>query len=73
MGITLEKLRHPQPTTPIHIDNTCVVGIVNNTIKHQRSRSMEMQYFELLDGEAQKYFSCQHYPGQEHLGDFHTT
>ena len=54
--ITLHKLGHPQPPTPIHVDNTMVKGIFNNTIKRQRSRSMEIRYFWLLDGEAQKRF-----------------
>ena len=40
--LTLAELGHPQPQTPIHIDNTTTVGIVNNTIKRQRSRAMEM-------------------------------
>jgi hypothetical protein len=31
--VVLEELRHPQPPTPIHVDNTTTVGIVNNTIK----------------------------------------
>ena len=31
--LILIELGHPQPPTPIHIDNTTVVGIVNNTIK----------------------------------------
>jgi hypothetical protein len=31
--LVFAKLRHPQPPTPIHIDNTTTVGIVNNTIK----------------------------------------
>ena len=70
--LILIELGHPQPPTPIHIDNTTVVGIVNNTIKRQRSRSMEMRYFWLLDGEAQKYFKFHYHPGQENLGDFHT-
>ncbi len=43
--LVLAKLGHPQPPTPIHIDNTTTVGIVNNTIKRQQSRSMEMRYF----------------------------
>jgi hypothetical protein len=30
-----EELGHPQPPTPIHIDNTTIVGIVNNNIKQQ--------------------------------------
>ena len=35
--LVLEELGHPQPPTPIHIDNTTTVGIVNNTIKQQCS------------------------------------
>jgi hypothetical protein len=51
--LILTELGHPQPPTPIHIDNTTTVGIVNNTIKRQQSRLMEMRYFWLLDGETQ--------------------
>mgnify|MGYP003316164995 FL=1 len=47
--LTLAELGHPQPPTPIHIDNSTCVGIVNNTIKRQRPRAMEMRYFWLLD------------------------
>jgi hypothetical protein len=54
--LVLEELGHSQPPTPTHIDNTTSVGIVNNTIKQQRSRAMEMRYFWLLDGEAQQLF-----------------
>ncbi len=56
--------------TPIHIDNTITVGIVNNTIKRQQSRSMEMRYFWLLDGEAQWYFKFYYQPGLENLSDY---
>ena len=68
--LTLIELGHPQPATPIHIDNTTTVGIVNNTIKRQKSRSMEMRYMWLLDHAAQELFSFQHHPGQENLGDY---
>jgi len=40
--IVFHELGHPQPTTPIHIDNTTTVSVVNNTIKKQKSRSVEM-------------------------------
>jgi hypothetical protein len=56
LRLTLDELGHPQPPTPIHIDNTIAVGIVNNTIKQQCSRAMEMRYFLLLDGKTQQYF-----------------
>ena len=70
MRLTLEELGHPQPPTPIHVDNSTTVGIVNNTIKRQKSRSMEMRYFWLLDGKVQKLFSFQYHPGFENLADY---
>jgi hypothetical protein len=70
LQLTLLELSHPQPPTAIHIDNTTSVGIVNNTIKHQGSRAMEMRYFWLLDGKTQKYFKLYYKPGQENLGDY---
>jgi hypothetical protein len=42
LQLILAELSHPQPPTTIHIDNTTTVGIVNNMIKCQRSRAMEM-------------------------------
>ncbi len=33
LQLILTELGHPQPPTPIQIDNTPTVGIVNNTIK----------------------------------------
>ena len=72
MRLTLQELGHQQPPTPIHIDNSTTVGIVNNTVKRQKSRSMEMRYFWLLDGEAQKQFRFKYHPGQEILADYPT-
>ena len=54
--LILSELGHPQPPTPIHIDNTTAVGIVNRTIKWQRSRSTEMRYF-CLQIKLRKYTS----------------
>jgi hypothetical protein len=68
--LVLEELGHPQPPTPIYIDNTTTVGIVNINIKQQHSRAMEMRYFWLLDGEAQRLYQFYYQPGQENLGDY---
>ena len=72
LRLTLTELGHPQPPIPLHIDNTTAVGIVNSTIKRQKSRAMEMRYFWLLDQEAQKFCYFQYSPGQENLGDYPT-
>ncbi len=42
---TLKDLGHSQPKIPVHCNNATAVGIVNNSIKQQRSRAMEMKYF----------------------------
>jgi hypothetical protein len=68
LRLTLDKLGHPQLPTNIHINNTTTVGIVNNTIKWQRSRAMEMRYFWLLDGKTQQYVKFYYQPSQENLG-----
>jgi hypothetical protein len=52
MRICLKELRHPQPPTPIHINNTTTAGIVNNTIKCQWLQAMEIGYFCLLNGKV---------------------
>jgi hypothetical protein len=70
LRLVLEELGHPQPSTPIHINNTTEIGIVNNTIKRQWSQAMEMWYFWLLDGKVQKLFCFYYQPGQENLGDY---
>jgi hypothetical protein len=65
LRLILVELCHPLPPTPIHIDNTTTAGIVNNTIKRQRSQAMEMRYFWLLDGKTQQYFKFYYQPGPQ--------
>ena len=49
MRLILRELGHPQPPTHRHCDNATETGIVNGTVKIQRSRSMEMRYFYICD------------------------
>lgn len=70
LRLTLEELGHPQPPIPVHADNSTTVGIVNNTIKKQKSRSMEMRYFWLLQNHVQKLFDFRYTPGLENLADY---
>jgi hypothetical protein len=70
LQLILTELGHPQPPTPIHIDTTTTVGIVNNTIKQQRSRAMEMRYFWLLAGKTQQYSKFYYQPGLKNLGNY---
>jgi hypothetical protein len=68
--LILEELGHPQPATPVHCDNATAAGIANNTVKRQRSRSMEMRYFWVSDLVQRGQFNVAWHPGQENLGDY---
>ncbi len=67
---TLADLGHPQPKTPIHCDNATVVGITNNTVKRQRSQSMEMRFYWIGDKVAQGMYDVSWHSGQENLADY---
>ena len=68
--LTLEELSHTQLPTPIHCDNATAVGIANNTVKQQRSRSMEMRYFYICDLVKHGIVNVKWRPGQENLADY---
>ena len=42
MRVTLHEMVHPQPATPIQVDNLCADRITNNEIKQKRSKAMNM-------------------------------
>eukprot|EP00804_Cyclotella_cryptica_P007211 CCRYP_009751-RB/>CCRYP_009751-RB protein AED:0.29 eAED:0.25 QI:0/-1/0/1/-1/1/1/0/612 len=70
--LILEELGHQQPPTPVHCDNATATGIANDTVKKQRSRSMEMRFFWVTDQVQQRYFDVRWQPGQENLADYFT-
>lgn len=68
--LTLHELGHPQPPTPVHCDNATAVGIANNTVKRQRSWSMEMRFFWVSDQVELGIFQVKWHPGHENLADY---
>ena len=49
MRVTLHEMGHPQPSTPIQVDNLCAAGIANNEIKQKRSKAMDMRLHWMRD------------------------
>lgn len=70
--LILEELGHPQPATPLHCDNKTATGIANDTVKKQRSRAMEMQFFWVTGQTKLHNFDVQWHPGKENLADYFT-
>jgi hypothetical protein len=52
----LLKIGHPQPPTPIQMDNTTAEGIVNNIVQPKDSKAMGMRFYCLQDREARSQF-----------------
>ena len=69
---TLAELGHPQPSTPMQVDNTTAVGFANDTIKQKRSKAIDMQFYWIRDRAAQGQFTIYWRPGTHNLGDLHT-
>jgi hypothetical protein len=72
LRVTLTELGHIQPPTPLWTDNSTAFGILNETIKQKRSKSMDMRYHWLTDRVRQKQFDVYWRSGRENLGDYHT-
>ena len=68
--LILQEMGNPQPPTPISCNNSKTCGIVNDTIKQHRSRSMEMKYFYVNDQVDNKQFEVEWNPVGENLGNY---
>ena len=72
LRLSLEELGHPQPATPVHCDNSTAVSIANDTVKKQRSRAMEKNFFWTTSQVEIGNFNVTWHPGQENLADYFT-
>jgi hypothetical protein len=63
---------YPQPATTIVTDNSTANGIVNDTVKQQRSHAIDMRYHWVRDRIVQGQFRVQWRPGKENKADYFT-
>jgi hypothetical protein len=69
---TLAELGHPQPPTPMQVDNSTAEGFANGTIKQKQSKAIDMQFYWIKDRTSQKQFLVYWRPGSDNHGDYHT-
>jgi hypothetical protein len=69
---TLMELCHPQPPTPMQVDNTLAVGFSNGTIKQKRLEAIDMGFYWIGDRTRQGQFLIYWRPGKQNLGDYHS-
>eukprot|EP00957_Ditylum_brightwellii_P195333 14882335-Ditylum_brightwellii.AAC.1 len=70
--LALTEMGHPQPPTPVLTDNSTACGIVNKTVKQQRTCAIDMHFYWVCDRCAQGQFLVYWGPGKDNLGDYHT-
>ena len=46
---TLEEMGHPQPPTPMEVDNETAIGFLRSTMKQKRSKSIDMRLYWVRD------------------------
>ena len=67
---TLEELGHPQPPTPLEVDNETAIGFLNSTMKQRHSKAIDMRFHWVRDRVSQKQFLVYWRPGNRNVADY---
>ena len=62
-------MNHPQPPTPIQVDNYTAAGIANEAIKKMMPKAMEIQFYWIWYRIKQDQFIVYWKPGKRNLGN----
>ena len=72
MQVTLEEMGHPQPPTPMKVDNAAAVGFANNSIKPRRSKAIDMRFHWIANRVKQGQFVVYWSPGDQNWAEYVT-
>ena len=70
--IMLHDLGYPQQATTIVCDNSCAVGVANDTVKQKRSKAIDMRYHWIRDQVRQGKMIITWEEGAANLADYLT-
>eukprot|EP00957_Ditylum_brightwellii_P049828 3777915-Ditylum_brightwellii.AAC.1 len=70
LQVMLEELRHLQPATLIQVNNSTAYGIVNSSIRQQRSKAIDMQFYWVQNCKRQGQFRVYWEPGRNNKADY---
>ena len=63
---------HPQPATPIQVDNTTTHNYVHNNMQQKRSKAFDMRLHWLRDRINQQQFEIYWMEGQYNYADYYS-
>ena len=72
LSVALKELGHQQPAMEMITDNSTAEGILNGTMKQNRSKGMDMWYYWLRDRVSQGQFVITWKAGSVNLADCYT-
>ena len=72
MRHTLEEMGHPQPQTPIQMDNKTANDLLTNKIVPKALKAMDMRFHWLRCRDARRQFQYYWRPGTQNLADYFT-
>jgi hypothetical protein len=72
MRAIARALGHPQGPTTIWCDNTCAVGLSNDTLKTAKSKSIDLRFHWLRDRVRQRQFAVKWVKSGANIADFFT-
>ena len=70
--ICLFEMGHPQPETPLEIDNTTSCGMLTQQLMHKRSKAIDMLFFWLRNRANQNQFHLHWKKGDTNKDDYFT-
>ena len=70
LRVCLEEMGHPQPPTPIQVDNTTAVSFANSRLKQKATKAIDMRFYWIRDRVNQKMFSIYWGPGSGNSADY---
>ena len=47
--VTLQEMNHPQPSTPVEVDNETAIGFLTGTTKQKHSKAIDMRFYWIKD------------------------
>ena len=68
--VTLTEMGHPQPPTPMEVDNEKAIGFLKRTMKQKRSKAIDMRFYLVRDRVNQNQFMIYWRPGSNNVGDY---
>jgi hypothetical protein len=72
MRAIARALGYPQGATTILVDNTCAVGLSNDTLKTARTKAIDVRFHWLRDRVRQDQFNVVWVKSEDNLADFFT-